>query len=321
MTDREAPRSFNPAHAVIAVYIGLALAAVVLLGPSLAEPATALVVLSARYASLLLSTLPLVVAASLWSAAVNLIPLRAFSASTLRCVLQPLPIDPRLSGQRARHPAGLAASAAWHPLTIVAVALTFGANSGFTLFFIVFSVVVVSVGTLTWRRLGGSAILNGELARADAVHEPKPADTAPATRFSDMLSTELYHRLRLTVLGLLIVVAIHVATPPSLVRFFTANPAASVPATVLLAFLLSVPAEAAPFAAALFFGTTSHGAVLAFVLVSAICPARALLPAWNATGAARATLIRSSLGFTLAAVVLIVLLTLPISDFAAGGLW
>ena len=321
MTDREAPRAFNPAHAVIAVYIGLALAAVVLLGPSLAEPATALVALSARYASLLLSTLPLVVAASLWSAAVNLLPLRASSASTLRCLVQPLPIDPRLGEQRSRHPAGLAASAAGHPLTVVSVALAFGVNSGFTLFFVVFSVLVVSVAALTWRRFGGSAILDGELARADAVGEPKPADTAPATRFSDMLSTELYHRLRLTVLGMLIVVAIHVETPPALVRFFTANPAASVLTTVLLAFLLSVPAEVAPFAAALFFGTTSHGAVLAFVLVSAICPARTLLTAWNTTGAARATSIRLSLGFTLVAVVLIVLLTLPISDSAAGGLW
>lgn len=321
MTESETPRSFNLAHAVIAVYIGLALAAVVLLGPSLAQPATALVALSARYASLLLTTLPLVVAASLWSAAVNLIPLRVSSTSTLRCVLQPLPIDPRLSGQRPRHPAGLAASAAWHPLTLVAVAVAFGVNSGFTLFFVVFSAVVVSVAALTWRRLGGSAIVDGGSARADAADKPLSADTPPATRFSDMLSTELYHRLRLTVLGLLIVVAIHVATPPALVRFFTAHPAVSVLATVLLAFLLSMPAEVAPFAAALFFGTTSHGAVLAFVLVSAICPARALLPAWNATGAARASVIRSSLGFALAATALIVLLTLPISDFAAGGLW
>ncbi len=314
MTESETPRSFNLAHAVIAVYIGLALAAVVLLGPSLAQPATALVALSARYASLLLATLPLVVAASLWSAAVNLIPLPASSTSTLRCVLQPLPIDPRLSGQRSRHPAGLAASAAWHPLTLVAVAVAFGVNSGFTLFFVVFSVVVVSVAALAWRRLGGSA-------PADAADKPLSADTPPATRFSDMLSSELYHRLRLTVLGLLIVVAIHVAPPPALVRFFTANPAVSVLATVVLAFVLSMPAEVAPFAAALFFGTTSHGAVLAFVLVSAICPARALLPAWNATGAARASVIRSTLGFTLAATALIVLLTLPISDFAAGGLW
>lgn len=328
MTESQSARRFNPAHAIIVVYTAPALAALVVFGVPLVQPTAALVALSARYASLLFATLPLLVAASLWTTLTNLIPVPSGSTTAqedgsrrpafstlLRSAVQPLPIDERQGGSVVRHPATLAASGAWHPVTVTAVALTFGVTSGFTLFFVTLAVVIVIVAALVARCAVPRSAAVSVSHNTDA-----PAISAPG-RCNAILSTELYHRLRLAVLGLLVAVALHILIPQPVVRFFTANPAASVAAMVVLALLLSLPPEAAPAAAALFLGATSHGAVLAFTLISAVSPARAL-PAWfRRTGVARTPSIRAAIAFTVTAVLLIAILTLPISDRAAGALW
>jgi hypothetical protein len=309
-------RSLNPAHLMVIVYLGLAAAAVWFLAPPIRDLPGQLITFSARYASVLLSSLPFLVAAAIWTAAVQLNnavrqePL-GIAHTIASAVRQPLPHDDRIDPQRLRTPVAVAASGALHPVTLVAAAIAFGINSGSFLFLLVFLMLtVVGAGIVQSRFQRVLPRLLKPVSQA-----PQPESENMFDRAVECVSSELYHRLRFAVLGLLVSVAAHVLIPEPLIRLFGAVPFVAVVAMVVLAFVLSIPPEVAPFAAALFFGPVSHGAVLAFVLVSAVASARATMTAARASGP------KPAAAFSIAAVVLIIVLTLPIGELTAGALW
>lgn len=330
----------NLAHAMIAVYVGLAAVAVAIFFPGRSEAAQQLIAFSARYASLLLSALPLVVAAALWTSGASL--LRQFVAGSrstrtpgmeptaqlrperqpsivgqlLGAVAAPLSMEPRFSLHRHVSPVIVAASGALHPVTVLSAALAFGINSGFFLFFVVFSVAIILISGAVARRLrvpGSTAADTGATFAADHLVTARAGRSMQAGL--DVVAVDLYHRLRFTLLGLLVAVAAHILIPDTAIRLFGQAPVVAVAVMVVLAAALSVPPEVAPYAAALFFGRVPHGAVLAFLLVSAFGGIRGFGAMTRAAGR------RHALGFAVSAVLLTVLLTTPIRDLAAGALW
>ncbi|TVQ98126.1 MAG: hypothetical protein EA403_14380 [Spirochaetaceae bacterium] len=333
------PRA-NLAHAMIAVYVGLAAVAVAIFFPGRSEAAQQLIAFSARYASLLLSALPLVVAAALWTSGASILrqfvavsrsarspgmeptaPLRSdrrpsIVGQMLDAVAAPLSMEPRLSLHRPVSPVIVAASGAFHPVTVLSAALAFGINSGFFLFFVVFSAAIIIVSGAVARRIlvpGRTSVDAGAPFPANHVVAAGAGRSMPAG--VDVVAGDLYHRLRFALLGLLVAVAAHILIPDTAIRLFGQVPLVAVAAMVTFAAVLSVPPEVAPYAAALFFGRVPHGAVLAFLLVSAFGGARGFGAMTRAAGR------RHALGFAVAAVLLTVLLTTPIRDLAAGALW
>lgn len=255
-SDSQAGISFNLAYVIIAVYITLAAAAILLLGRPLARTSDSLIILGARYSSLLLSVAPFVVAASLWTAVLSAIGKLGFAAIgrpgfVRRSVVDALAIDASSAGAA---PLAIAISGALSPVTVAAVAGVFGLNSGMLLFYAVFAL--------------GLPAAAATVARRATVAQPAPA-TVQMPHPAERIFSELYHRLRYTILGLLVVTAIHVLLPDQAVGFLHDAPILAVVAAALLAFVLPLSAEAAPFAAALFLSTAGHGAAFAFLLVAA----------------------------------------------------
>ncbi len=339
---------------MIAVYIALAATALLLLGRPLARAGDALTILGARYSSLLLTGLPFVIIASLWTAALSGIgrersarftvePAVAAEAGVwstmLRGALSSLPFDPDDwlvpgngdggSTQRTLQrqtlvaanvpvtgaPVTIAASGALSPVTIAAVAVAFGLNSGMLLFYLVFVLLLPAAAAVVARRATGvrpahaaatAQTIQGRTTQTDQaipVQSPHP---------TERIASELYHRMRYAILGLLVAAALHVLMPAQAVLFLHAAPIPAVIAAALLGFIIPLSPEAAPFAAALLLSTAGHGAALAFLLVAALGGLRLTRAAIRS---------RAALLFVLVLLSLVALVSVPLTSSATGALW
>lgn len=345
-SDSNTGASFTIAHIVIGVYIGLAVIALLLLGSPLPRAGDSLAVLGARYSSLLMTVVPFLTIAALWTTGLSVIrrarpgihELEANSgitgftndepanttrrpaavgiwATISRAPLLPLPFEgdvqlpgedkdagasqPSRASTAVQQPIVIAASGALSPVTVTAVAVVFGLNSGMLLFYLVFSLLVLAAAAGAARRLA-------------SVNTPAPHAAVQMKNCIELLSSELYHRMRYAILGLLIAAALHVLMPAQLVTFFSGAPVVAALGAAALGLVIPLPAEAAPFAAALFLSSAGHGAAFAFLLVSAFGGLRLTRTALQS---------REALLFMISILLLVTLLSAPLTARATGALW